>query len=78
MLPESPRWLCSKDRHEEAFAILVKYHAEGDSDSLFVKAEMAQIQATVALEMAHARNSWMDMFRTAGEYFVKFHESFAY
>ena len=29
-LDESPRWLCYKDRGEEAFAILVKHHGEGD------------------------------------------------
>ncbi|KAH8812529.1 general substrate transporter [Xylogone sp. PMI_703] len=29
-LDESPRWLCYKDRGDEAFAILVKHHGDGD------------------------------------------------
>lgn len=29
-LDESPRWLCYKDREEEAFNILVKHHGGGD------------------------------------------------
>jgi MFS family permease len=66
MLPESPRFLVSKDRDEEAFAILTKYHAEGDSNSLLVQAEMAQIRTTIKLEMEQSQQSWMDMFRTAG------------
>lgn len=33
LLPESPRYLLSHDRDDEAFAILVKYHAEGDASS---------------------------------------------
>jgi hypothetical protein len=32
-IPESPRHLVSKDRYDEARAILVKYHAEGDENS---------------------------------------------
>ncbi len=33
------RWLISKGRGEEAYAVLTKYHAEGDVNSPFVKAE---------------------------------------
>lgn len=66
MCPESPRYLISKDRHEEAFDILVKYHAEGDRNSVFVKAEMAQIKKTLELEMEGAKESWWDLFKQAG------------
>jgi hypothetical protein len=66
LLPESPRWLISKDRDDEAFAILTKYHAEGDATSLLVQAEMAQIRSTIKLEMEHSNQTWLDLFRTAG------------
>ncbi|GFF49970.1 hypothetical protein IFM58399_08689 [Aspergillus lentulus] len=66
LLPESPRYLISKDRHEEAFDILTKYHAEGDRNSVIVRAEIAQIQRTIKLELEEAKQTWWDMFRTAG------------
>jgi sugar porter (SP) family MFS transporter len=66
LLPESPRWLISRDREDEAFAVLVKYHAEGDANSVLVQAEMAQIRSTIKLEMENSKQSWMDMFRTRG------------
>jgi hypothetical protein len=65
-LPESPRWLVSKDRDDEAFAVLTKYHAEGDATSILVQAEMAQIRSTIKIEMEHSKQSWLDMFRTKG------------
>lgn len=46
-LDESPRWLCYKDRGEEAFAILVKHHGEGDPSHPLPIAEYHEM--TVAL-----------------------------
>ena len=63
-VPESPRWLISKDRREEAFEILVKYHAEGDRNSVLVAAEFAQIESTIKIELENSKMSWADMFRT--------------
>jgi len=65
-LPESPRYLISKDRREEAFDILSKYHAEGDRNNVIVLAEMAQIETTIKLELVAAKLTWLDLFKTAG------------
>ncbi|OQO05427.1 hypothetical protein B0A48_09196 [Cryoendolithus antarcticus] len=66
LIPESPRFLISKDRHEEARAILIKYHAEGDASSPLVNAEIAQIETTIKLELEASKRSWLDMLRTPG------------
>ncbi|KAL2015321.1 hypothetical protein VTK56DRAFT_5803 [Thermocarpiscus australiensis] len=66
LLPESPRYLVSKDRDEEANAILIKYHAEGDTNSLLVQAEVAQIRETIKTEMEVSKQSWMELLSSYG------------
>lgn len=66
LLPESPRYLMSKDRHEEARAVLVKYHAEGDAESILVQAEEAQIREVIKTEMETSKQSWMELLSTVG------------
>ncbi|KAJ8494491.1 hypothetical protein ONZ45_g13221 [Pleurotus djamor] len=56
----------AKGRGEEARNILIKYHAEGDADSEFVKAEYAQIEQTLEMELEQTKMSWKDMVKTSG------------
>ncbi|KAM5361177.1 hypothetical protein ACJZ2D_013259 [Fusarium nematophilum] len=65
-LPESPRWLCSKDRGPEAFEILIKYHANGDRNNEFIRAEYSEIQETIQLEKLAAETGWLVFFQTPG------------
>ncbi|ORX78425.1 general substrate transporter [Anaeromyces robustus] len=60
-LPKSPRWLCSKDRDEEAAEVLAKLNATSSSDSL-VQEELKAIQEDVAATRAAGSSSVSELF----------------
>lgn len=66
LLPESPRFLVANDREFEAAAILIKYHAEDDDNSMLVKAEIAQVRETIRMEITVSKQSWLELIRTYG------------
>ncbi|ORX48885.1 general substrate transporter [Piromyces finnis] len=57
-VPKSPRWLCSKDRDEEAVEILAKLNAASTSDAV-VQEELKAIQEDVAATRAAGSSSFV-------------------
>lgn len=67
MAPQSPRWLVSNDRTEEARQLLAKWHGGNDEDSQLVNYEMIEITSTLQQEQsAQSSASYAEMFKTPG------------
>ncbi|KAH8812732.1 general substrate transporter [Xylogone sp. PMI_703] len=60
-LPESPRWLVAQDRHEDALRVLAKVHARGNTEDLYVQAELAEIISKIKFEKEHQDPSYISL-----------------
>ncbi|SCO91364.1 related to hexose transporter protein [Fusarium oxysporum] len=62
LCPESPRWMISKGRNDEARELLISIHGGGISSDL-VEQEYSEIATALSTDMAQAKVSYWDMFR---------------
>ncbi|KAF7195990.1 Lactose permease [Pseudocercospora fuligena] len=65
-VPESPRFLISKGKVEQAHQVLANVHANGNTEDEVVLLEMQEIKDTIELEKSLEGNSWVQFIKTKG------------
>lgn len=62
---ESPRWLVSRGKRDQAHKVLADYHANGQLDDELVLHEMDEIEEAIAREKRE-KTGFMSFFKTKG------------
>lgn len=63
--PETPRWLMANNKPDEARAVLVELHGDGNAESSAVKLQMAEMAAAIDKDGADKRWwDYRDLFKT--------------
>ena len=66
-IPESPRYLVSKDKSEEALRVLVKHHGGGDENNATVLFQYREIKETISADSkAKDASRYIDFLKTKG------------
>lgn len=63
-VPETPRFLLSKGREQEAFQFLVEYHGNGDPNDELVLFEYEEMKEAIRKEQEAKSEKWSTILRS--------------